>query len=70
MLLHYLELLLLDAKGTEGLFAAIQDRGHVTAGVDGNDAAEDLSDFDEILKKLDKQGAIEENMLFLNREFL
>ena len=56
------------AKGTEGLFAAIQDRGHVTAGVDGNDAAEDLSDFDEILKKLDKQGAIEENMLFLNRE--
>ena len=56
------------ATGTEGLFAAIQDRGHVTAGVDGNDAAEDLSDFDEILKKLDKQGAIEENMLFLNRE--
>jgi hypothetical protein len=56
------------AKGTEGLFAAIEDRGHVTAGVDGNDAAEDLGDFDEILKKLDKQGAIEENMLFLNRE--
>ena len=55
-------------KGTEGLFAAIQDRGHVTAGVDGSSAAEDLSDFDEILKKLDKQGAIEENMLFLNRE--
>jgi len=54
-------------KGTEGLFAAIEDRGHVTAGVDGNDPAEDLSDFDEILKKLDKQGAIEENMLFLNR---
>ena len=56
------------AKGTEGLFAAIQDRGHVTAGVDGSSAAEDLSDFDEILKKLDKQGAIEENMLFLNRD--
>ena len=56
------------AKGTEGLFAAIQDRGHVTAGVDGNSATEDLADFDEILKKLDKQGAIEENMLFLNRE--
>jgi hypothetical protein len=55
-------------KGTEGLFAAIEDRGHVTAGIDGNDAAEDLGDFDEILKKLDKQGAIEENMLFLNRE--
>jgi hypothetical protein len=56
------------AKGTEGLFAAIEDRGHVTAGVDGTSAAEDLADFDEILKKLDKQGAIEENMLFLNRE--
>ena len=56
------------AKGTEGLFAAIQDRGHVTAGVDGTSAAEDLADFDEILKKLDKQGAIEENMLFLNRD--
>jgi hypothetical protein len=49
------------------LFAAIEDRGQVTAGVDGNDATEDLADFDEILKKLDKQGAIEENMLFLNR---
>jgi hypothetical protein len=54
--------------GTEGLFAAIEDRGHVTAGVDGNTAAEDLADFDEILKKLDTQGAIEENMLFVNRD--
>jgi len=32
--------------GTEGLFAAIEDRGHVTAGVDGNTATEDLADFD------------------------
>ena len=56
-----------SANGTEGLFAAIKDRGHVTAGVDGNTATEDLEDFDEILKKLDKQGAIEENMLFINR---
>jgi hypothetical protein len=54
--------------GTEGLFAAIEDRGHVTAGVDGNSATEDLADFDEILKKLDTQGAIEENMLFVNRD--
>jgi hypothetical protein len=54
--------------GTEGLFAAIEDRGHVTAGVDGNTATEDLDDFDEILKKLDTQGAIEENMLFVNRD--
>tara|TARA_R110002051_G_scaffold165314_1_gene236153 strand:+ start:87 stop:1481 length:1395 start_codon:yes stop_codon:yes gene_type:complete len=54
--------------GTEGLFSAIEDRGHVTAGIDGNTAAEDLADFDEILKKLDTQGAIEENMLFVNRD--
>ena len=54
--------------GTEGLFAAIEDRGYVTAGVDGNTATEDLADFDEILKKLDTQGAIEENMLFVNRD--
>ena len=55
-----------DTAGTEGLFAAIQARGHVAENV--FDAADDLiSDFDEILKKLDKQGAIEENLLFLNR---
>ena len=54
--------------GTEGLFAAIEDRGHTTTGVDGNTAAEDLDDFDEILKKFDGQGAIEENMLYVNRK--
>ena len=54
--------------GTEGLFAAIEDRGHITAGVVGSSAADDLGSFDEILKKLDKQGALEENMLFNNRE--
>jgi len=53
-------------KGTEGLFAAIEDRGHVSAGINGD--GDDLSDFDEILKKLDKQGAIEENVLFINRQ--
>ena len=51
-------------KGTEGLFAAIEDRGHVSAGINGD--SDDLADFDEILKKLDKQGAIEENVLFVN----
>ena len=57
-----------DTAGTEGLFAAIEDRGHVTTGVIGSSASDDLGSFDEILKKLDKQGAIEENMLFVNRE--
>jgi len=56
-----------DAIGSEGLFSAIESRGIVAA--DAFDAAGDvISDFDLILKNLDKQGAIEENMLFLNRD--
>jgi len=51
-------------KGTQGLFAAIQARGNVEVGFD---AGSGLDDFDEILKNLDTQGAIEENMLFLQR---
>jgi len=53
--------------GTEGLFAAIEDRGNITTGVTGVNAASDLAEFDAILAEFDKQGAIEENMLFLNR---
>lgn len=53
------------AKGTEGLFAAVKSRGNVL--VDFT-AATGLVQFDSILKNLDTQGAIEENMLFLNRE--
>ena len=56
------------ATGTEGLFSAIESRGHVgTSFLGAADAADNLADFDDILKKLDKEGAIEENMLFLNR---
>ena len=51
-------------KGTQGLFAAIKQRGNV---VNNFTAASGLSDFDSILKNLDTQGAIEENMFFLNR---
>tara|TARA_A100001201_G_scaffold1232_2_gene3219 strand:- start:3500 stop:4993 length:1494 start_codon:yes stop_codon:yes gene_type:complete len=53
--------------GTEGLFAAIEDRGNITSGVTGVNAATDLAEFDAILAEFDKQGAIEENMLFVNR---
>ena len=53
-------------KGTQGLFSAIKDRGNVEAGY--NAAADALGEFDNILRNLDTQGAIEENMLFLNRE--
>jgi hypothetical protein len=51
-------------KGTQGLFSAISTRGNVEVGFD---AGAGLDDFDEILKNLDTQGAIEENMLFLQR---
>ena len=56
-----------DKGGTEGLFAAIEARGHQTSGVSGVNAATDLAEFDAILAEFDKNGAIEENMLFLNR---
>ena len=52
-------------KGTEGLFAAIQARGNV---INNFTATGGLGSFDNILKNLDTQGAIEENMLFLNRQ--
>jgi len=51
--------------GTQGLFAAINARGNVEVGFT---AAAGLDEFDAILKNLDTQGAIEENMLFLQRQ--
>ena len=54
-------------SGTEGLFSAITARGHVTSGIAGTSASDDLGSFDEILKKFDEQGAIEEYMLYCNR---
>jgi hypothetical protein len=53
--------------GTEGLFAAIESRGNVTSGITGVNAATDLAEFDAILAEFDQQGAIEENMMFVNR---
>ena len=55
----------INAHGSEGLFAAITARGNVFSGFAG---ATGISDFDQVLKNLDTQGAIEENMLFLNRD--
>ena len=51
--------------GSQGLFAAIEERGNVWNG--GNPTT--LADFDSIVDRLDKQGAIAENTLFVNREF-
>ena len=57
-----------DTAGTEGLFAAVTARGHITTGIVGTSPTDDLGSFDNILKKFDAQGAIEENMLFINRD--
>jgi hypothetical protein len=55
--------------GTQGLFSAIEERGLIYNDPDfGSVAAgEGLAEFDVVLQELDKQGAIEENMMFLNR---
>jgi len=53
--------------GTEGLFKAIENRGHQTTGVTGVNAATDLAEFDAILAVFDQNGAIEENMMFIDR---
>lgn len=52
-------------KGTEGVFHAVRTRGNLWTG--GNPTS--LVDFDGIVARLDKQGAIEENVLFLDRDF-
>jgi len=52
--------------GSDGLFSALEDRGLVYSDQDFG-GADGLADFDVILQELDKQGSIEENMMFLNR---
>jgi hypothetical protein len=63
-----------NVQGTEGLFAAINSRGLVWTGTDFDQVSTNapypqagLGEFDTILQELDKQGAIEENMMFLDR---
>lgn len=52
-------------KGSEGIFYVVNNRGNVWGG--GNPTT--LADFDSIISRLDKQGAIEENVIFVNRAF-
>ena len=61
-------------QGTQGLFSAINQRGLVWTGTDFDQQSgsapfpqNGLGEFDTILQELDKQGAIEENMMFLDR---
>lgn len=51
------------ANGTKGLFYEIEDHGNVFQGVMSAQA-----DFDDVLKRLDKQGSILENMFFADRD--
>ena len=57
----------LGKVGTMGLFQAIETRGNLSSGVTGVNPATDLAEFDAILAEFDNQGAIEENMMFVNR---
>jgi hypothetical protein len=50
-------------KGTSGVFHAVANRGNVFSG----GFPTSLVDFDAIVQRLDKQGAIEENAIFVNR---
>ena len=52
----------LGNQGTEGLFYVVENRGNVFS---GTPAA--LADFDAIIQRLDKQGSIQENALFIDR---
>ena len=52
-------------KGSEGIFYVVEERGNVWGG--GNPTT--LVDFDSIISRLDKQGSIEENVIFVNRDF-
>ena len=50
-------------KGSQGVFYVVKNRGNVFSG-----APSSLADFDAIIQRLDKQGSIEENVIFCNRE--
>ena len=52
-------------NGSEGIFYVVNNRGNVWGA--GNPTT--ISDFDTILQRLDKQGNIEENALFVDRNF-
>ena len=56
-----------NSFGTEGLFSAIETRGNISSGITGVNPSTDLAEFDAILAEFDKQGAIEENMMFIDR---
>ena len=54
-----------NINGSDGIFFTVNARGNVWGG--GNPAV--LADWDAIIGRLDNQGAIEENVVFVNRDF-
>ena len=52
-------------KGSDGVFYTINDRGNVW----GAGYPTTIADFDSVLSRLDKQGNIAENVIYLNRTF-
>lgn len=52
-------------KGSEGIFYVVGNRGNVWAA--GNPTT--IADWDTVLKRMDKQGQIQENALFVDRDF-
>jgi hypothetical protein len=52
------------AAGSEGVFYVVNSRGNVFQGIPTT-----LTEFDTIIQRLDKQGSIEENVIFVNRDF-
>ena len=52
-------------SGSEGIFHVVENRGNVFGG--GNPT--NLAQFDSVIQRLDKQGSIEENVIFVNRNF-
>ena len=54
----------LGNKGSEGLLYVLENRGNVGAG-----SLTSLTEWDAVVARLDKQGSIEENVLFVDRAF-
>ena len=52
-------------NGSEGVFFVVENRGNVW----GGGFPETLGEFDTIVSRLDRQGSIEENVIFVDREF-
>jgi hypothetical protein len=53
-------------SGTEGYFAALEDRGLVTDGKIGSSSTANFDDIDAIITQLDKQGAPSEYAMYAN----